>query len=33
MHLRKVVALSASALALVGTLFAFQRPFREYPGI
>ncbi len=33
MHVRKVVALSASSLALLGTLLAFQQPFREYPGI
>src|SRR5579862_6502927 len=33
MHLRKVIALSSGVLALVGTLAAFQRPFREYPGI
>ncbi len=29
----RVLWTAAGAAALVGTLFAFQRPFREYPGI
>jgi len=33
MRARKVFALSGSVIAFLGTLYAFQRPFREYPGI
>jgi hypothetical protein len=32
-HLRRVGALAAGTLALIGALYAFQRPFREYPGV
>jgi len=30
---RKPLALAAGVLALLGSVYAFQRPFREYPGI
>jgi len=33
MRARNILALSAGTLVLVGSLIAFQRPFREYPGI
>ena len=33
MHLPRVLAAAATAFALLGTLYAFQRSFREYPGI
>src|SRR6516164_5746633 len=29
----KVACLSGSVIAVLGTLYAFQEPFREYPGI
>src|ERR1039458_9698237 len=29
----RTVVLAVGGLALFGTLYAFQRPFREYPGV
>src|SRR5215472_16799769 len=33
MVMRKHLAIAAGALTLAGAVCAFQRPFREYPGI
>jgi hypothetical protein len=33
MGIRKVLVMAAVAAACLGTLFAFQRPFRQYPGV
>lgn len=33
MHIPKALWRIACALLCIGTLFAFQRPFREYPGV
>jgi hypothetical protein len=32
-RLLSIAALTAAGAALVGTVFAFERPFREYPGV
>ena len=32
-YVRRIFWISACALLCLGTLFAFQRPFREYPGV
>src|SRR6185312_14399156 len=33
MNIRKVLCLAGCAGIFLGTLYAFQRPFREYPGV
>ena len=32
-HAHRVTAIAAGALLLIGGLYAFQQPFREYPGV
>ena len=33
MHVRKVWRIAAGVVTLLGALYAFQQPFREYPGV
>ena len=33
MSFRKALLLALGGIAFVGGLYAFQRPFREYPGV
>jgi hypothetical protein len=33
MNFRTALLVSACALACLGTVYAFQKPFRQYPGV